>query len=643
MRIALLQCNPVVGDIDGNALRLRDAVVRAAALGADLCVTPELAICGYPPRDLLLREGFVTSCMAALKNLARELNVVREAAGRMPAVLVGTPVPNASAVGKPCFNGAVLLRDGAVDVVACKTLLPCYDVFDERRYFEPGNGCGVVQVAGCSVAVSICEDAWNDATFWTEHRLYAVDPVADVMTRGTAAPGSSAVAAASTLHSGSHSGISAAHATSVCHGNTASGTGRSVDLLVNLSASPFTLGKQALRERMFAALALCYNVPVAYTNQVGGNDDVLFAGKSLVFNEHGGLIARGMGFCEDLVLADLVGMGNGAQNVTAFGGAEEDGNACNTGGRELPPRGAIAPDDPVEEAQVWQALVMGTRDYVRKCGFSRVILGLSGGVDSALVAAVATEALGADNVLGICMPSPYSSEGSVSDALALARKLGIATRIIPIAPMMQAFDAALAAPLPSAASVAEGAVVSRTSCGSAVIDVAAENIQSRIRGNLLMALSNREGAMLLTTGNKSELAVGYCTIYGDMAGGLAVISDLPKTLVWRVCRWINATRGHEVIPEVIIAKAPSAELRPDQKDSDNLPEYPVLDAMLHAYVEEKCDRAGLLAMGFSVADVDRVLRLVRLAEFKRRQAAPGLKITSRAFGTGWRMPVACKS
>ncbi|UZP68454.1 NAD+ synthase [Desulfovibrio mangrovi] len=550
MRIALLQCNPVVGDVVGNIRRIREAIETAAKQGADLCVTPELAVCGYPPRDLLLRESFAEACWAAMEDLARDLAA---AAAPMPAVLIGAPVRNLEPVGNSVFNSAVLLDGGTATVVAHKTLLPSYDVFDERRYFEPGKGCGRVVVAGKRLGVTICEDVWNDKSFWTDHRYYDTDPVAELLDG-------------------------------------------SVDLLVNLSASPFSLGKQAIREKMLSSLAARHGVPLVYVNQVGGNDDLIFAGKSIAFDATGELVARGLGFVEDVVIVD------------PFEGI-----------------GTVQSEDPAPEAQAWNALVLGTRDYARKCGFSSVVLGLSGGIDSALVAALAAEALGPENVLGVLMPSPYSSKGSVDDSLELGRNLGIRTEIIPIEPMMQAFGTAL-----------EPVFAGRPP------DVTEENIQSRIRGNLLMGISNKLGAMLLTTGNKSELSVGYCTIYGDMAGGLAVISDVPKTLVWSISRWLNAAKGREVIPVAIIDKVPSAELRPDQKDTDSLPEYEVLDAILKAYVEEKHSRAALLAMGFAEADVDRVLHLVRISEFKRRQAPPGLKITDRAFGTGWRMPVACR-
>ncbi|MEG6507297.1 NAD+ synthase [Nitratidesulfovibrio sp. 1201_IL3209] len=550
MKIALLQLNLVVGDVTGNAARIEAAVRDAAARGAGLCVTPELAICGYPPRDLLLRRDFVPGCRKALAGLAQRLK-------GGPPVLVGAPVPNPTPVGNRLHNAVVLLHEGTVTVATRKVLLPTYDVFDERRYFEPGVNCGAVTVAGWRLGVTVCEDIWNDKTFWQEHRQYETDPVADLALAG-------------------------------------------VDAIINLSASPFTLGKQAVRERMLSRVASRYRVPVLYANQVGGNDDLLFAGKSVAFDAVGHLIARGRPFEEDTVLVDV---------------------AASTG--------AICPDPAEPEAQVWQALVMGTRDYARKCGFTGAVLGLSGGVDSALVAAVAAEALGPENVRALLLPSPHSSEGSVTDALAVARNLGLpahTVHTVPIGPLMEGFDAALAPVF--------GAL------GRTARDVTEENIQSRIRGNLLMAVSNKSGALLLTTGNKSELAVGYCTIYGDMAGGLAVIADVPKTLVYRVCRWRNAQVGYDLIPSVILDKAPSAELRPGQKDTDSLPPYDVLDAILERSVVHHMDRNAVVAEGFAPEVVDTVLRLVRISEFKRRQAAPGLKVTDRAFGTGWRMPVA---
>lgn len=544
MKIALLQIDSIVGDVIGNAARIAAAVRSAAALGAELCVTPELALCGYPPRDLLLQDDFVPACRRMLEKLAAEL-------ADLPPVLVGAPVANPSPVGNPMHNCAVLLQAGRVTVATRKVLLPNYDVFDERRYFESGVGCGVVTINGWRLGVTVCEDVWNDKTFWQEHRHYENDPVAELMAGGA-------------------------------------------DAILNLSASPFTLGKQAMRERMLSRVAFRYRVFVLYANQVGGNDDLVFAGKSIALDPTGALVARGKAFEEDIVIVDI------AQGT-----------------------GSIAEDPPSEEEQIWRALVLGTRDYARKCGFSGAVLGLSGGIDSALVAAVAAQALGSANVLGILLPSPYSSAGSITDAEAVAGNLGIALQCVPIGSLMESFNSALA---PAFEGLEQ--------------DVTEENIQSRIRGNILMAFSNKFGRLLLTTGNKSELSVGYCTIYGDMAGGLGVIADVPKTLVYRVARWLNGQRGQDIIPEAILSKAPSAELRPDQKDSDSLPAYDVLDAILERLVEQRRSPAEIVAEGYDAGTVQQVLRLVCHSEFKRRQAAPGIKVTDRAFGTGWRMPVA---
>jgi len=542
MRIALLQLNFTVADIAGNVARLEAAVQEAGRRGADLCVASELAVSGYPPRDLLLRPGFVAEIWDALRGLASRLE-------NGPALLAGLPVANASAVGNPVFNAAALARGGRVEAVFHKNLLPAYDVFDERRYFEAGEGAGWFELGGLRLGVTICEDIWNDTDFWREHRYYARDPVEELTAHG-------------------------------------------VDCLLNLSASPFTLGKLRVREAMLSSMAAKHRTPIVYVNQVGGNDDLVFDGHSLAVDHAGRLCLRAPGFVEDIVCLDLP--------------------ACG---------GTVSEAASSREEEAWAALVLGTRDYVKKCGFSRAVIGLSGGVDSALTAAIAVEALGAENVTGVLMPSPYSSRGSVDDALDLARGLGIATHTLPIADIMAAFDAALAAPFAGRGQ-----------------DVTDENIQSRIRGALLMAFSNKFGSMLLTTGNKSELAVGYCTIYGDMNGGLAVIADLPKTMVYTICRWLNERRP--VIPRAILDKPPSAELRPGQLDQDSLPPYDVLDAILERCIERHEQREEIVAAGFDSALVDKVLRLVRIAEFKRRQAPPGIKVTDRAFGTGWRMPIA---
>jgi NAD+ synthase/NAD+ synthase (glutamine-hydrolysing) len=545
VKIALLQINPTVGDLAGNARLIADAVRQAGRAGADLAVTPELALVGYLPRDLLLSEGFVRRSWDTLNGLASEL------AGE-PPVLVGLPEPNTSDEGRPLFNTAVLLRGGRVDLRFRKALLPTYDVFDEDRYFEPYRGAQILELGGRRLGISVCEDVWNDRDFF-KRRRYHHDPIEELTRAGA-------------------------------------------DAIVNLSASPFSVGKHVRREAMLGSMARKHRVPVAYVNQFGGNDDLVFDGRSCAFNADGAPIARGRSFDADVVICDL-----------------------DRGGPIGPP------SDVLPESEVWRALVLGTRDYAHKCGFARAVLGLSGGIDSALTAAIAAEALGRTNVLGILMPSPYSSRGSIDDSLALAQHLGIETMTLPIEPAMQVMEQTLA---PAFAGCPR--------------DVTEENIQARVRGNLLMALSNKRGALLLTTGNKSELSVGYCTLYGDMSGGLGVIADVPKTMVYRVSQWVNDTQGRAIIPEAILTKAPSAELRPNQTDQDSLPPYDVLDDILQRHIEQHQPGGEIIAAGFDAATVRRVLRLVRGAEFKRKQAAPGLKVTDRAFGTGWRMPIAAK-
>jgi NAD+ synthase (glutamine-hydrolysing) len=543
LRIALLQINPTAGDLGGNASLIAAAAREAEQRGASLAVTPELALMGYLPRDLLMSHGFVKRSCEMLHGMARQL-----ADG--PPVLVGVATPNPAEMGRPLFNSAVLLEKGSVGPAFHKTLLPTYDVFDEDRYFEPCREPQIMELDGRRIGISICEDAWNDRDFWQRPR-YHRDPVTSLAEAGA-------------------------------------------QIIVNLSASPFTAGKQLLREKMLGHSARRHGIPVVYVNQVGGNDDLIFDGRSCAFDAKGRLIARGKPFADDLVMVDL-----------------------DTG------EGSIAPDDFEPEAEIWHALVLGVRDYARKTGFQSVLLGLSGGIDSALTAAIAAEAMGSQNVLGALMPSPYSSAGSVEDSLALARNLGIRTITLPIAGIMQSYEGALG-----------------DAFAGWPADVTEENIQSRIRGNLLMALSNKFGALLLTTGNKSELSVGYCTLYGDMSGGLAVIADLPKMMVYRVARWRNGRRPD--IPDAVLTKAPSAELRPDQTDQDTLPPYDILDEILARHVEGCESEEEILAHGYDAATVGRVVRMFRNAEFKRKQAAPGLKVTSRAFGTGWRMPIVRK-
>jgi len=511
---------------------------------SDLVVTPEMSLLGYPPRDLLMDSELVKRCWAVLGRLALELK-------DSPPVLVGIPEQNPRNVGRPLFNSAALLENGSVVKTFHKTLLPTYDVFDEDRYFEPAVGAQILQLKDLTMGVSICEDIWNDRDFWMRRR-YHTDPIEELVRAGARC-------------------------------------------ILNLSASPFTVGKQLHRQSMLGNMAQKYEVPFIYVNQVGGNDDLVFDGRSCAFAPDGRLMARGKGFQEDLVVVDLAEM-----------------------------RGTVENDDFTPESEIWRALVLGTRDYVAKCGFKSVLLGLSGGIDSALTAAVAAEALGPENVLGVMMPSPFSSSGSIRDSELLARNLGIRTLTLPIDRIMCSFQEELQPAFQGFSP-----------------DVTEENIQARIRGNLLMALSNKYGSMLLTTGNKSELAVGYCTIYGDMSGGLAVISDVPKTMVYRVVRWLNARRS--VIPENILTKSPSAELRPGQVDQDSLPPYDVLDDILHRHIEAHQPYEEIVAHNFDPETVRRILRLVKVAEFKRKQAAPGIKVTDRAFGSGWRMPIASKA
>ncbi|MEH1887141.1 NAD+ synthase [Nostoc sp.] len=549
MKIAIAQINPTIGDLLLNAQKILEAAQRAASSGARLLLTPELSLCGYPPRDLLLNPSFVEAMGITLQNLAQDLppNL---------AVLVGTVEPNIQAHisgGKTLFNSIVLLENGKIKQAFHKRLLPTYDVFDERRYFEAGLQANYFTLDDIHIGVTICEDLWNDEEFWGK-RTYAVNPIADLAILG-------------------------------------------VDLIVNLSASPYTVGKQQLRETMLKHSAVRFQQPIIYANQVGGNDDLIFDGRSFALNRQGETISRARGFDSDLL-------------VVEFDETQRDLQLSS-----------VEPIYESEDEEIWQALVLGVRDYARKCRFSKVVLGLSGGIDSAIVAAIATAALGKENVLGVLMPSPYSSEHSISDAVALAENLGIKTNLLPIGELMQGFDRTL------------GDLFAGTEFG-----LAEENIQSRIRGNLLMAIANKFGYLLLSTGNKSEMAVGYCTLYGDMNGGLAVIADVPKTRVYSLCQWLN--RNNEIIPQNVLTKAPSAELKPGQVDRDSLPPYEILDDILQRLVHNHQSAAQIVAAGHDSVIVDRVIQMVARAEFKRRQAPPGLKITDRAFGTGWRMPIA---
>lgn len=560
MKIAIAQLNSTIGDLTGNAENILNAAEQAVQENAQLLLTPELSLCGYPPRDYLLNPSF-------LKKMSQELEALAQALPPHLTVLVGvaTQNPHAAEKGeKPLHNSIALIEEGKVINYFHKRLLPTYDVFDEARYFEPAKetNCFVIKlnsdqnsIIPLNIGVTICEDLWNDENFWGK-RNYQHNPLEDLATRG-------------------------------------------VDLIVNLSASPYSVGKQNLRTEMLSHSADHYQIPIIYTNQVGANDDLIFDGSSIALNRNGELVTRAKAFQNDLV-------------ITEFNPQKQDLITTN-----------IAPTIDNLDQEMWEALVLGVQDYTRKCGFKKVVIGLSGGIDSALVAAIARSAMGKDNVLAVLMPSPYSSQGSISDAEALIHNLGIASTTLGIEPAMKAYDEILA-PL-----------FSGTEFG-----VAEENLQSRIRGNLLMAIANKFNYLLLSTGNKSEMAVGYCTLYGDMNGGLAVISDVPKMQVYSLCRWLN--REQEIIPPNIINKAPSAELKPDQQDQDSLPPYEILDEILHRFIQEHQGIEELINAGFSEETVKKVTNLVRKAEFKRRQAPPGLKVTDRAFGTGWRMPIASK-
>ncbi|MEA5598280.1 NAD+ synthase [Rivularia sp. UHCC 0363] len=549
MKITVAQINPVIGDLSGNAQNILFAAKKAVADKARLLLTPELSLCGYPPRDLLLNPAFVEAMSMTLQQLAKELPADL-------AVLVGTVEENSKAhiAGeKPLYNSMALLQQGKVQQIFHKRLLPTYDVFDEQRYFEAGLQANYFTLDNVKIGVTICEDLWNDEEFFGK-RNYSINPIAEL-------------------------------------------SKSDVNLVVNLSASPYTSGKQHFREAMLKHIAMRFEKPIIYVNQVGGNDDLIFDGRSFAFNKRGELTCRACGFDTDLLQLE-------------FNEQKQDLDI-----------GFITPDYESEDEEIWQALVLGVRDYVRKCGFSKVVLGLSGGIDSSIVAAIATAALGKENVLGVLMPSPYSSASSIKDANDLAVNLDIKTTLLPIEKLMQSYDSTFTE------------LFANTEFG-----LAEENIQSRIRGNLLMAISNKFGYLLLSTGNKSEMAVGYCTLYGDMNGGLAVIADVPKTRVYSLCRWLN--RNEQVIPLQVLTKAPSAELKPGQVDQDSLPAYEVLDDILQRLINDYQSATQIVAAGHDAAVVNRIIQMVARAEFKRRQAPPTIKISDRAFGTGWRMPIA---
>jgi NAD+ synthase/NAD+ synthase (glutamine-hydrolysing) len=546
VKIALAQIDPTVGDFSGNTAKIIEFTRRAQQGGADLVVFPELAICGYPPADLLEKPAFVARSGEAICEVARA--TAKDSIG----VIAGYVTAAEHGAGKHVMNSAALVRRGHVEFVQSKMLLPYYDVFDEQRYFAPAARQRVCHFDGKPLALTICEDAWNDKSFW-ENRLYTVDPMEELTKQGAS-------------------------------------------LIFNISASPWWHNKRAFRREMLAAIATRHHAPVVMVNQVGGNDSLVFDGSSLVLDPDGKVIAQAKSFEEDLIFADL----------DRFTGDMRE----QTGS---------------EDEAMLEALTLGTRDYVRKCGFSKVVIALSGGIDSALVAAIAVRALGAENVTTLGMPSPYSSQGSIDDSRQLAKNLGIRYETISIDEIFSGFNHAL-----------DPIFTGRKP------DIAEENLQSRIRGTLLMAFSNKFNALVLTTGNKSEMSTGYCTLYGDMVGALAVIGDVFKTRVYELCRWIN--RERETIPRAILEKPPSAELRPGQKDTDSLPPYEVLDPILEAYVERYETPENIAAQwGVDVETVRAVVKMVERSEYKRQQAALVLKVTPKAFGMGRRFPIAAKA
>ena len=540
MKIGVLQLNATIGDYAANRNQLAAAYGRACASGAELVVAPELFLCGYPPRDLLLRPDFIAACLTALADVAKQIGAV--------PLCVGYVDRNAARPGRPLANSAAVLQDGKIVWRQDKSLLPTYDVFDEDRYFEPAKSTRPFEFKGRKLALTICEDIWNDEDFWPE-RLYRRDPVKELIAQGA-------------------------------------------DLILNLSASPWHAGKEKTRLAMLQRVARDEKVPLVQVNLVGANDELIFDGNSVALNRAGEPVATGKPFAEDLFVVEMDG--------------------------DVP---SLKVQWPAPEEQLFRALALGIRDYVHKCGFKSVVIGLSGGIDSALTAVLAVEALGPDKVLGVSMPARYSSSGSLTDAEQLAKNLGIRYEVLPIEAVFKAVEGQLA----------------NLFAGTRPNE-AEENIQSRLRGVTLMALSNKFGSLVLTTGNKSEMAVGYCTLYGDMCGALAVIADVFKTDIYKIARWVN--RDKVVIPTDSISKPPSAELRPNQKDQDSLPEYETLDAILQLYVVENLGKEEIIRRGFNAVVVNDVINKVTFSEYKRRQAAPGLKVSPRAFGMGRRIPIA---
>jgi len=546
LKITICQLNPLVGDIEGNAKKITGVLAQTKAQKPDLIIFPELFLTGYPPRDLLEKPWFIDRCSAAIRDLA-EFSRDHPETGLM----FGSPTPTGKDSGKGLFNSAIFIHNGRQLTAQHKTLLPSYDVFDEVRYFDSADSVGLIDFKGEKLGVTICEDAWNHPDLWPKRKPYDYDPVADLAKMGAS-------------------------------------------LLINISASPFEAGKEMTRFELIGGHAKKHGLPFIYINQIGGNDELVFDGRSFGVDRNGHQAWSLPAFQDDVVTIDSTLPGKIAE---------------------------IAVQDPIEE--IFCALKLGVKDYFRKCGFNQAVVGLSGGIDSAVVAAVAAEALGPDNVLGITMPSPFSSQGSVDDSRKLADKLGIALKEISITEIYEKYLEIL-----------------EPQFGEKPPDITEENIQARIRGNILMAFSNKFGHLVLTTGNKSELAVGYCTLYGDMSGGLAVISDIPKTMVYKLAEYIN--RDREIIPRAIITKAPSAELRADQKDQDTLPPYEVLDRILAGYLEDDLSIDQLAGQGLARDTVEWVIQAIRVNEHKRKQAAPGLKVTSKAFGGGRRMPIAAR-
>jgi len=546
MKITLAQLNPIVGDIDGNLSKLVNTLTQCTKDSSDLLVLPELFLVGYPPRDLLERRWFIQKVQGTIEDLKKISNNYPQT-----GILFGAPLSTGKNTGKGLYNSAILIHQGRILSTHHKSLLPNYDVFDETRYFDPTSEINIVSFKGEKLGISICEDAWNDPQLWPRGRFYTFDPIEVLAKKG-------------------------------------------VSLFIIISASPFEIGKEEIRYNLIRNQAQRHKAPFVFVNQIGGNDELIFDGRSLCMDRNGEPVSIFPSFKEHV------------QTI--------DSNLSGT-------PGLYVPQDKIES--VYEALILGIRDYMRKCGFAKAVIGLSGGIDSAMVCCLVQEAIGGNNVLGISMPSPYSSKGSIEDSRRLAEKIGIQFKVIPISEIYDSYLETL-----------------KEHFQGKEFDITEENVQARIRGNILMAFSNKFGYLVLSTGNKSELAVGYCTLYGDMSGGLSVLSDVPKTMVYELAEYIN--RKSEVIPKQIIEKPPSAELKPNQVDQDTLPPYPILDQILHHYIEEEASPDEIIQMGFAPETVNWVVRTVERNEYKRRQATPGLKVTTKAFGMGRRMPIAAK-